>query len=78
MSPSLWQILIVVGIIVLLFGAKRLPDLGKSFGQAIRGFKEGVSEDALDVTESSKNEQISENNQNQSEQKQKETEKQES
>ena len=61
MSPSLWQIIIVVGIIVLLFGAKKIPDLGKSLGQAIKGFKEGINEDTIDVTETSKKEQISEN-----------------
>ena len=54
MSPSLWQILIVVGIIVLLFGAKRLPSLGKSMGEAIKGFKEGIDDNTVDVTEESK------------------------
>ena len=58
MSPSIWQILIVVAIIVLLFGANRIPQLGKSLGEAIRGFKKGISEDEIDVTESSRNEQI--------------------
>tara|TARA_B100000749_G_scaffold279661_1_gene273028 strand:- start:12434 stop:12640 length:207 start_codon:yes stop_codon:yes gene_type:complete len=68
-----------VGIIVLLFGAKKIPDLGKSLGQAIKGFKEGINEDTIDVTETSKKEQISENQNTQSQQQtQKDTEKQES
>lgn len=59
MSPSFWQILIVVAIFVLLFGANRIPQLGKSLGQAIRGFKKGITEDAeIDVTDSLKKEQI--------------------
>ncbi len=58
MSPSLPQILILLVIVVLLFGAKRLPGLGKSFGEAIRGFKKGISEDEIDVTESAKSEKI--------------------
>jgi sec-independent protein translocase protein TatA len=60
MSPSIWQIIIVVAVVVLLFGAKRIPDLGKSMGEAIRGFKKGLNEDAIDVTDSSKNESINE------------------
>lgn len=38
------EILIIAGIIVLLFGASRLPKLGKSAGQGIRGFKDGLKE----------------------------------
>jgi sec-independent protein translocase protein TatA len=35
--------LIVIGIIVfLLFGAKRLPELGKGLGEGFKGFKEGI------------------------------------
>ncbi|MCB9026946.1 MAG: twin-arginine translocase TatA/TatE family subunit [Bdellovibrionaceae bacterium] len=60
MSPSIWQILIVLLIVVVLFGANRLPNLGKSLGQAIRGFKKGISEDEIDITETAKNEQIQE------------------
>ncbi len=56
MGVSIWQILLVVGIIVLLFGARRLPELGKSLGEAINGFKKGISDDdnSIDVTDSSK------------------------
>ena len=55
MSPSIWQILIVVGIFAILFmGPSRLPGLGKSIGEAIRGFKKGINDDEIDVTERSK------------------------
>lgn len=33
------EIWIVLGIVVLLFGAKKLPELGKSLGQGIKEFK---------------------------------------
>ena len=36
------ELLIIFAIIVLLFGASRLPGLGKSVGQSIRGFKTGL------------------------------------
>lgn len=35
---------IVVVLAVLLFGAKRLPELGKSVGQGIKEFKKGINE----------------------------------
>ena len=35
-------------MILLLFGATRLPKLGRSMGQSIRGFKKGLNEDAPD------------------------------
>jgi sec-independent protein translocase protein TatA len=36
--------LVVLAIALILFGPKRLPELGKSLGQAIRGFKESMRE----------------------------------
>jgi len=39
------ELLIIFAIIVLLFGASRLPGLGKSVGQSIRDFKTGLSGD---------------------------------
>ncbi|MCX6373018.1 MAG: twin-arginine translocase TatA/TatE family subunit [Actinobacteria bacterium] len=38
----------ILVIVFLLFGATRLPKLGKSMGQSIRGFKTGLQEDAPD------------------------------
>ena len=35
----------IVLVILLLFGATRLPKLGRSMGQSIRGFKKGLQED---------------------------------
>jgi len=42
------EIIGVLVIVFLLFGATRLPKLGKSMGQSIRGFKTGLQEDAPD------------------------------
>ena len=39
MSPSLSQILIVLAIVLIIFGPKRIPGIGRSLGQAIRGLK---------------------------------------
>ncbi len=45
------HVLIVVVIVLLLFGAKRLPELGRSMGTGIREFKKGVSELHADVSD---------------------------
>ena len=37
--------LIIAGVVVLLFGAKNIPQLARSFGQGIREFKKSVSDD---------------------------------
>jgi sec-independent protein translocase protein TatA len=54
------QLLIIAIILVVLFVApSRLPGLGKSLAQAIRGFKKGMTEDEeTDVTESVKREKL--------------------
>jgi sec-independent protein translocase protein TatA len=45
------ELLIVLGIVVVLFGARRLPELGSGVGKAIRNFKSGISgKDEVDVT----------------------------
>ncbi len=45
------ELIIVLIIVVILFGASRLPELGKGIGQAIKNFKKATSEpDEIDVT----------------------------
>lgn len=41
---SLWQLLIILVIVILLFGTKRLKNLGSDLGSAIKGFKSSVSD----------------------------------
>ena len=42
---------IILVIVVVLFGAKRLPEIGSGFGKAIKNFKAGISgDDQIDVT----------------------------
>jgi sec-independent protein translocase protein TatA len=36
------EMLVVLAIVVLLFGAKRIPDLMRGFGEGIKSFKEGM------------------------------------
>lgn len=45
------EILIIFLLILLIFGAKKLPAIGSGLGKAIRNFKQGVSEpDEIDIT----------------------------
>lgn len=42
---SIWQLLIILAIVVLLFGTKRLGSIGSDLGSAIKGFKKSVKDD---------------------------------
>jgi len=45
-----WQeILVILFLLLLLFGAKRLPELGQSLGKGIREFKRGIRDIQEDV-----------------------------
>lgn len=45
MGISIWQLLIVLAIVLVLFGAKRLRNVGSDLGSAIKGFKHAVKEE---------------------------------
>ncbi|NIM27372.1 MAG: twin-arginine translocase TatA/TatE family subunit [Gammaproteobacteria bacterium] len=53
MGPSLWQLLIVLAIVLLLFGTKKLRNLGGDLGSAIKSFRGAVKDGG---TEESKEE----------------------
>ena len=40
---SVWQLLIILAIVIMLFGTKRLRNLGPDLGAALRGFKKGMN-----------------------------------
>jgi len=45
------ELLIILAIVVVLFGARRLPEIGSGLGKAIKNFKTGISgKDEIDVT----------------------------
>ena len=46
---SLTHILFILVIVLIFFGPSRLPSLGKSMGEAIRGFKKGLDGGEIDV-----------------------------
>lgn len=52
-----WEIIIIAIVVLLLFGGKRIPELMRSVGKGIRGFKEGLNspdDSDADVTQPDK------------------------
>lgn len=49
--PGFGEVLIIVIVLILFFGAKRLPELARSLGKSINEFKKGRSEGAADTDE---------------------------
>lgn len=45
MGISIWQLLIILAIVLVLFGAKRLRNVGSDLGNAIKGFKKAVKDE---------------------------------
>ena len=41
---SIWHILLLVAIVTLLFGTKRIPEIGASIGKGIQAFKRGLQD----------------------------------
>lgn len=48
-SFSIWHWLIVLLIVVLVFGTKKLTNIGKDLGGAVKGFKDGMREGSADA-----------------------------
>ena len=50
MRVGITELLVILAIVLLLFGSKKLPELADGMGKAIRNFKKGISTDDEDVT----------------------------
>lgn len=51
------EILVILAVFVVLFGYKKLPDLGKSLGRGLKNFKRSLNEpDEIDITPKKENE----------------------
>ena len=47
-SIGMPELLIILAIVVIIFGANRLPGLGKGMGSAIKNFKDGIKDETAD------------------------------
>ncbi len=43
--PSMPELLVILAIVVLMFGAKKIPDLAKGLGKGIKDFREAIKDD---------------------------------
>ena len=49
--PSMGELLVILVVILLLFGSKKLPEIGSGLGRAIKNFKKATTEpDEIDIT----------------------------
>ena len=49
--PSMSEILVILVVVLLLFGHKKLPEIGSGLGRAIKNFKKATTEpDEIDIT----------------------------
>ena len=56
---SVWQLLIILAIVIMLFGTKRLRNIGGDLGSAVKGFRKSMQDDD-DSTADAKPEESSE------------------
>ena len=49
-----WEIVLIVLVIVLLFGGKKIPELMKGVGKGVKSFKEGMNEVDKEIKEAEK------------------------
>jgi len=55
MGISVWQVLILLAVVILIFGTKKLKNVGGDLGSAIKGFKSAVQDGSKDNTQQNKN-----------------------
>ncbi len=61
MGISIWQLLILLAVVILIFGTKKLKNIGGDLGSAIKGFKSAVKDGDAGAAQQNKVEQGSEN-----------------
>jgi len=57
---SIWQLLIILVIVALIFGTKRLRNIGGDLGGAVKGFKKALGDDKADGSTDTTNEDAAE------------------
>jgi len=51
MGLGIWELILILLIVLVVFGAGRIPELGQALGKGIKNFKKATAEpDAIDVT----------------------------
>jgi len=58
MRIGIWELLLIFGVVLVLFGAKKLPEIGQALGKAIKEFRK-AGKDIQDESQDSKEEESS-------------------
>ncbi len=64
MGISIWQLLILLAVVILIFGTKKLKNVGGDLGSAIKGFKSAVKDGDDSDAQQNKVEQASDSSTN--------------
>lgn len=56
---SIWQLLIILAIVAMLFGTKRLRGIGTDLGTAIKGFKSSINGESIEHSPESQEAEVS-------------------
>jgi sec-independent protein translocase protein TatA len=62
MGISVWQLLILLAVVILIFGTKKLKNVGGDLGSAIKSFKSAVKEGDDSAAQDNKQEKVSQDN----------------
>lgn len=54
--PGGWELMVIVLVVILLFGAKKIPELARGLGKGIREFKDATKEIKDEIEEGAKEE----------------------
>ena len=65
---SIWQLLIILAIVIMIFGTKRLKNIGGDLGGAIKGFKKSMADDESSNELDEQNDSIAKQNDQQKDQ----------
>lgn len=60
-SLSIWHWLIVLLVVVMIFGTKKLKNMGSDLGGAVKGFKDGMKDGSSEASAASPQQQVSGN-----------------
>ena len=52
-SPGPWEVILILVVLLLVFGARRLPEIGSALGKGIREFKSSVRDIEADINQQS-------------------------
>jgi sec-independent protein translocase protein TatA len=64
MGISIWQLLILLAVVILIFGTKKLKNVGGDLGSAIKGFKSAVKDGDASNDDAAKQEKVAQDSDN--------------